>query len=40
MKFEENWPRGYRESFKGVDGWMASVTIAYPEPYSGELKNE
>ena len=45
MKFEENWPRVSEEkSFKGVerrtmddDGWQV-ITIAHPEPCSGELK--
>ena len=50
MKFEENWPRGYREEVVQRCGWtddgsqMTSddgrqvITIAHPEPCSGELK--
>ena len=45
MKFEENWPRGYRGEVVQMcertddDGWKV-ITIAHPEPCSGELKIE
>ena len=43
MTFEENWPRGYRGEVDqrcgrtDDDGWQV-ITIANPEPCSGELK--
>ena len=41
MKFEENWPRGFRGEVVQwcgqTDRWQV-ITIAHPEPCSGELK--
>ena len=42
MKFEENWPRDYREVVQRC-GWTDDdgrqvITIAHPEPCSGVLK--
>ena len=41
MKFEENWPRGFRggrsKVWKDDDRWQV-ITIAHPEHSSGELK--
>ena len=49
MKFEENWPRSYRGEVIQRCGWMDDgwtdddrrqvITIAHPEPCSGEVKN-
>ena len=35
MKFQENWPRGFREESQGcgqMDNGLEVITIAYPEP--------
>ena len=36
MKFEENWPSGFREEVVQMCGWMDDglgvITIAHPEP--------
>ena len=48
MKFEENWPRGYSEVVQRcgrtdgrtpMDDGRQVITIAHPEPCSGELKS-
>ena len=45
MKFEENWPKGYRGEVvqrcgqTGDDGWQV-ITIAQLEPCSNELKTQ
>ena len=42
MKFEENWPRDYREVVQRCgrtdDDGRQVITIAHPEPCSGVLK--
>ena len=40
MKFEENWPRGYREVVQrcGQMDNRWTIIIAHPEPCSDELK--
>ena len=41
MKFEENWPRGFRGEVVQRCGWTDRqvVTTAHPDLCSGELKN-
>ena len=43
MKFEENWPRGFKGEVvqrceRTDDDGRQVITIAHPEPCSGELK--
>ena len=44
MKFEENWPRGYRgevvQRCGRTDVGQQVITIAHSEPCSGELKSQ
>ena len=45
MKFEENWLRGYRGEVvqrceRTDDNRWQVITIAHPEPCSGELKTK